>query len=360
VYHLLRPILKRARFFMLIVLLVTLPSVAQTGTPFLDEAVTAAASPSAKTSDEVKSLLGASYLKNELAASAGPYHLFASFHTYAPNGTPTGDGTIERWMAAPGRMKTVTHFGGHTMTEFSNRGPSVYTDDGYIGSIMSYYARVFLDYPSLPGWDRRLVQTNTMPFNDAVLDCGWIQNWIEPPGYPPMPMDGFCTSRDSGDLVVRQTKRFIVQYQDYAPFLNQSIARTITATKNSQVRCRIKIEQLDQAVLDDAAMAAPLNASPTSPEPNIWATKTGETTPVKTRKVAYPPVLKASHASGLVEEFILISRTGEVIEVEPFFASSPDLEDIGIQTARASTYKPILRDGKPLEVIKLVRSWLQF
>lgn len=345
---------------MLVVLLVTLPSIAQTNSPFSDEAVTVAASPSAKTSDEVKSLLGASYLKNVLAASAEPYHLVASFQTYAPNGTPTGDGIIERWKAAPGRIKTVTHFGGHMMTDFSNRGLSVYTDDGYIGSIMSYYARVFLDYPSLPGWDRRLVQSNTMSFHDALLDCGWILDWIEPPGYPPMPMDGFCTSRDSADLAMLQTQRFSVQYQDYAPFLKQSIARTITATKNSQVRCRIKIEQLDQAVLDNAAMAAPLNASPTSPEPNIWATKTGESTPVKTRKVPYPPDLKASHASGLVEEFILISRTGEVIEVEPFFASSSDLEDIGIQTARASTYKPILRDGKPLEVIKLVRYWLQF
>ncbi len=315
-----------------------------------------------KSPDEVKGLLVAAYSKNVLSASPGPYHFIASFQTFALDGTPAGDGTIERWAsAAPGRIKTVTRFGGHTMTDFDDHGKHLYTDDGFVGSIMSYYVRIFFDYPTLPpAGVKRNVQTTAMSMQGAVLDCGMFQAWIEPPDYPPMPKDGFCVSRDSGNLALRQTQRFSIRYQDHAPFLDQAIARRITASKGSHVRCRIKIDQLDQAVLDDVAMTLPPDASPTSPAPDIWATKATETVPAKTGKVPIPPALKAAHANGLVEVFILISRTGTVIDAEPFFSLSPELEDMGLQTVKTWTYKPILRDGKPLEVIAIARLPLQF
>jgi hypothetical protein len=307
-------------------------------------------------------MLGAAYNKNVLTISSGPYHLLATFQTFAPDGTPTGDGSIERWVVTSGHTKTTIHFGGHTMTDFSDHGKSVYTDDGYVGSIMSYYARAFFDYQNVSWWTtaHRDIQTNMRSVQGVLLDCGAFQGWIEPPGYPAMPPDVFCVSRDTGDLALRQTERFSVRYQDYAPFQGQSIARGITASKGQHVRCRMSIEQLDQGTLDDAAMGPPLDASPTSPEPNIWATKDFETIPTKMGKVPVPPALKASHASGLVEVFILISRTGSVIDVEPFFSMSADLEDIAEQTAKTWTYKPILRNGKPIEVIRIARLPLQF
>jgi Gram-negative bacterial TonB protein C-terminal len=335
------------------------PAVAQTDTP------AASAPPTAKSPDEIKTLLVAAYSSNVLSFSSAPYHLVASFQTFGPDGTPAGDGIFERWVSSDRHSKTVTHFGGHTMTDFSDNGRSVYTDDGYIGSIMSYYAKVYLDYPTFSsvGISRRNLQTSTTSIHGDLLDCGAFQDWIEPRGYPSMPMDTFCVSRATGNLALRQSERFSVRYEDYAPFLNQSIARRITASKGTHVRCRMKIEQLeqlDQAVLDPAEMTPPADASHTSPEPNIWATKAGETTPIAKGKVPTPPALKASHAEGLVEVFALISRTGSVIEVEPLFSLSPDLEDIALQMVKTWSYKPILRDGKPIEVITLVRLPLQF
>jgi hypothetical protein len=336
------------------------PSLAQASTPPSDGAD--AAPPAAKSTDDVKAMLEAAYSKNVLTISSSPYHLLATFKTFAPDGTSAGDGSIERWVVPSGHTKTVIHFGGHTMTDFNDRGKSVYTDDGYVGSIMSYYARAFLDYQNVSWWTKvqRDIQTNMRSIEGTVLDCGGFQGWIEPPGYPAMPPDVYCVSRDSGDLALRQTERFSVRYQDYATFQGQSIARRITASKGRRERCLITIEQLDRVALDDAAMAPPPDASLTSPEPNIWATKTIETTPLKTGKVAVPPALKAAHAQGLVEVFILISRTGSVIDVEPLFSMSPDLEDIAEQTVKTWSYKPILRNSKPIEVITIARLPLQF
>jgi hypothetical protein len=355
--------LNRISLLLSLALLWVLPCAAQTDATTQDEPPAApAVAPTAKSPDEVKTLLLQAYDRNALQIASGPYHVLATFQTFKPDGQLDGEGSIERWATAEARIKTVTRYGDHTMTAYGDQGKNVYTDDGYTGSILSYYAQSFLFNALLPppGIIHRQLQTTAVPLQGEILDCGGFQGWIEPPGYPAMPLDVFCVSRDKGDLALRQTERFSVRYQDYAPFLNQSIARRITASKGPHVRCRIKIVQLDQAVLDDAEMTAPPDASTTSPEPNIWATNRNETIPLKIGKVPVPPELKAAHASGLVEMFILISRTGSVTDVEPFLSTSPDLEDVAEQTVKAWTYKPILRNGKPIEVIRLERLPLQF
>jgi len=355
--------LRRTHQLLALLLLYPLQGVAQSNAPSADQSVPVATDPpTAKSPEEVDSLLGAAYRTNMLSSSSGPYHFVASFQTFNPDGISEGDGTIERWVSSDGHSKTITRFGGHTMTVFKDQGKSLYTDDGYVGSIMSYYAGVFLDYPALPWFGRNLknLQVSSIPLPGELLDCGSVQDWVEPPGYPAMPMDRFCVSRATGNLALRQMERFSIRYQDYAPFLKQSIARRITASKGTHVRCRIKIDQLDEVILDEAEMTAPSNASHTSPAPNIWATKPSETTPKATGEIPVPNNLKTSHAKGLVEIFVLISRTGSVIDVEPFFSSSPDLDDMATQMVKTRSYKPILRDGQPLQVITLVRLPLRF
>jgi outer membrane biosynthesis protein TonB len=206
----------------------------------------------------------------------------------------------------------------------------------------------------------RDIETKVVSIQGETLDCGMFQTWIEPAGYPPMPKEAYCISRDTHNLSLSQTKYFSIRYRDFAPFLDQSIPWTITASKGSQTRCRIKIQQLDQAALDDAAMTPPSDASPTSPAPNIWATHSGETTPTNTGKVPIPRAIKASHAGGKVEIFFLISRTGAVIDVEPLSAPTPELEELGIQMVKSWSYKPVLRNGRPLEVISVANLDLQF
>jgi hypothetical protein len=347
--------LRRARQLLPLLLLCSCLSPAIAQTPTADKsAPVRTALPTAKSPTEVDGLLGAAYRANVLTSSSGSYHLVTSFQTFNPDGTSGGDGTIERWVSSDGRSKTTTHFGGHVMTAFIDGGKTVYTDDGYVGSIMSYYARVFLDYQALPwfGTSLRTLKTSLFPLQGDLLDCGAYQSWIEPAAYPAMPMDKFCVSRATGNMALQQMQNFSIRYQDHAPFRNQTIARRITASKGTQVRCRIRIDQLDEIVLDDAEMIPPNDASLTSPEPNIWDTKPGETTPLATAK------LNASHAKGLVELFILISRAGSVIDVEPLFSSSADLDDFASQMVKTLNYRPILRDGKPLEVITLAH--LQF
>jgi hypothetical protein len=315
--------------------------------------------PAAKTGDEVKALIGGVYDRNEIDSLTVPYHFLASFKTFKADGQPDGDGSIERW-AEPG-MKTVTRFRDHSATEYrtedttsvSGRPTILYTDDGFDGSIMLYFVHNALFYAAFrpAAIEQRAVEASARALQNDVLDCGMFVMELGPAGYPVPPKENFCVSRDTGNLVMRQTGGVSIRFRDFAPFLDKSIARTISASKGPQARFRIKIEQMDQATLDDAAMTAPADASPTSPEPNIWATQPGETTPAQTTKVPVPAELKASHAAGPVVLYVLISHTGKVTDVEPVIAASPALAEYAMQLARGYKYTPILRQGKPLEEI---------
>ena len=324
--------------------------------------------PDARSADEVKGIIASVYDRNEIVSLKVPYHFLAAFETFKADGQPDGNGSIERW-AVPGKgIKTVTRFRDHMMTEYGNDDKTHgtifdttrYKDDGFSGSIMSYFVNLSLFYAALPAPSilARNVETTAMSLQGDALDCGMFVLARGPTAYPQPPKDNFCVSRGTGNMILRQTDGISIRFRDFAPFLDKSIPRTISGSKGPQVRFRINIQQLDQATLEDAEMAAPEDASLTSPAPNVWATTSEETSPIKTTKVPIPPELKASHASGPVVLEVLISQTGAVTDVEPIFASSPALADYAIQLARGYTYKPILRHDKPLE--EIAHAWFNF
>lgn len=351
--------MKRAFWFLLFIC--TLPSLAQVTPP---TPPTSPTPPTPKSADEFKAAVAAAYDRNEFVSLSAPYHLLATFQTFKADGQPDGDGSIERWAASADRIKTVTRFRDHTATEYRIHGTEPdsvrYTDDGFSGSIMQYFVNLAVFHAAVPaqGILNRTVEPHAMALQGDVLDCGMFTFEIGPAAFPQPPKDNFCISRDTGNLVMRQTAGISIRFRDFQPFLDRSIPRMISASKGPQVRFRIKIEQLDQATLDDAAMTPPADASETSPEPNIWATQPGETTPLQTTKVAVPPDLKASHATGPVVLYVLISKTGTVTDVEPIIAASPELAAYAMQVARGYMYKPILRHGKPLE--EIAHAWFNF
>jgi hypothetical protein len=335
-------------------LLCSLTAIGQTADPV--------AAPVAKSADEVMQLVASTYERNAIASISAPYHFRATFETFDTAGQTAGSGSIERWASSPQLMKTVTRFGDHAMAEYFDNGKKLYTDDGFGGNIMSYFANYSVFYGIFPpaGILHRKPQATSVVSlpNGDTLDCQGYVFEIGPPGFPQPPNDRFCVSRASNDLVLRHTSNLTIRFSDFAPFHDKSIAHTITGSQGSQVRFRVKVEQLDQAGFPDEQMTAPANASLTSPEADIWATTPEETHPTHDVRVNVPPALKASHASGAVELYVLISRSGRVTDVEPRFAASPELASYAIQVVNGYSYKPIMRNGKPIQEIST--SFLMF
>jgi hypothetical protein len=345
--------LKRACSLLLLALLYALPTAAQTSPS--PEVEPGPAAPLAKSADEVHQLVVSTYERNEIASVTTAYHFRATFETFDTAGQTTGSGSIERWASSPQLMKTVTRFGDHAMTEYSANGEKRYTDDGFGGNIMYYFAQLSMFYAVYQPagiLHRSPVSTNvaSLPSGD-VLDCQSYLMEVGPRDYPQPPNERFCVSRATGDLVLRHTENLTFRYSDFAPFLDKSIARTITGSQGSQVRFRVKVEQLDQEGLPSEQMTAPADASSRSPAPDVWGTKPEETRPTHVGKLAAPPALKASHASGVVVLYVLISRSGSVVDVETRFATSPELASYATQVANSYSYRPIMRDGKPLQEI---------
>lgn len=318
--------------------------------------------PTPLSGDEVKELIATTYERNDYETLKAPYHLRANYQTFTPDGIVSGSGSIERWASEKGPVKTVTRFGDHSMTEYAVRqlklteiapGARLYTDDGFGGNIMLYFAMESLLYPTLPrlGIIHRQVTPTLISVAGDMLDCGSVVLEIGPAAYPARPNDRFCVSRSTGDLVLRHRANLTIRYGNFSSFADKSIPRMITGTQGSRIRFRIEVEQLDQSTLPDAQLTAPTDASVTSPEPNIWATKPEETTPAHVDKVRVPAGLEDVHASGQVDLYVLISHSGKVTDVETLYAATPELANYATQLAYACRYKPIVRNGKPLQEI---------
>jgi hypothetical protein len=318
--------------------------------------------PATVSSDEEKALLTSAFERNTLAYVPGPYHLLAKFETFSADGQPTGDGTIEKYFAAPGHLKIITRFGGHTMTAYYAGGAPRYTDDGFIGSILQYYANDFLFNPALPpqGIQNRDLKTKVMTLQGRTLDCGSFQFFILPPGFPPAQMETYCVTADTHDLTLRQTERFSIRYSEFVPFLGKSIAQTISASKGSQVRCRIHIEKLDEEKLDEAAMLPPPNASPVDPGPEMWSTVPGQVAIIGGNKLPEHQQDRASHYGSFNLFHVLVSCEGKTLDIEPQYSTSPELEKTAEDIVKTWVYKPVLRDGKPVELITTVKYTVRY
>ncbi len=343
--------MKHACWFLLVVLIVTLPSFSQTS-PSTADVNANSPSVTAVSPDVMKGWLADTFTKDTFAYLPGPYHFLATFETFTPYGKPDGTGSIEKFYAAPGRLKVITQFRDHTMTAWYVDGKPVYTDNGFDGTIMAYQMNDFLLNPLPPptGTARRDMETKVMQLQGTTMDCGMYQFFVEPTGWPPAPKEVLCVTRDTHDLVLRQTQHFSIRYQQFEPFIGRSIPRYIVASQGSVVRCRIHVQQVDQQALDDAALTPPADASPVSPGPDWLSLTAKENTPLHKVSPLWPYGVSAS-AGGPVSVRILISRTGTVKDIEVVDAPSPEFAQAAIDAVKQWTYAPILRKDKPVETM---------
>jgi hypothetical protein len=306
--------------------------------------------PASLTPDAMKSVLADAYKRDTLAFLPG-YHIKASFETFTADGQPDGDG-ISEWFSGPiGFAKASTTFRGHTSTMYFAQGKTRYVDDGFDGSILTYFAGSFLMNPLLPegGFIQRDIKTSTRQQGSDLLDCAAMQLFGVSRGsnLPTPPPDLYCISRTTHDLALRVTQHFTVSYKDSAPFLDRSIPRLISASQDGVVRIRVRIVQVDQQPLNDADRTAPPNASTVSTAPNIITTSREETTPLQGDR-PLPFHRKNPSPSPFL---ILISREGKVVDVMPMETLPHELTEAAITTLRQRTYAPIVRGGQPVNVI---------
>jgi hypothetical protein len=311
--------------------------------------------PPVKSEDELKQLLTEAYNRNSLSSITTPYHLVASFETFAIDGQPAGNGSIERFFISPLRQKTITSFRNHKMTEYIINGKRTYTDDGFDGTIMVFRVGEFLFSPMPPpmGFIHRKLGYRSVQLRNLSMDCAMFQFFMDAPGRPKPPAEGFCISGGSHDLVLKQTEGLSVQFRDFAPFQDKMIPHTISIT-SSHLRGRIHVEKLDSFDDGSVDLAPPADASPDSPGPNWISTSAEEDERLHKVQAQYPPEMAPSHTPGYVSIQILISRTGAVKDAEPWPAQNPALVQAALDAAKQWTFAPIIRQGKPIETITSV------
>jgi len=319
----------------------------------------------AKSQEEIWALIQQGYQRNDYRAISGPYHLVLSFETFDVNGQPTGEGTIERFSMTANHQKTITHFRGNTMTEYVVAGRKSFTEEGnFDGNIMLYHLGEFLFWPlspAVPG-THRVYQYQARQLGTQAMDCESYQflGWYTYRSHdgrviaskPPAEVE--CFSQETHDFILKQTEHLNGRYLNFAPFHETSIARMISVTQGSVVRARAHITMLEDAALDDAALTPPADASPVTPGSN-WITETAEEEhPLQTGPLPEVDQKQLKKTTENLEVMILVSRTGVVIDAEPMESPTPELMKDALEAARKWSYKPILREGRPVETIHVI------
>lgn len=310
----------------------------------------------AKTPEEMKQVLAQAFAQDTFADLPGPYHLLATFETFTEDGKPDGEGSIEKFFVSPGHTKVIRRFRDRSMTEYRNGGPPSFTDDGYQGSIMSYFVNNFLLNPLPPpaGLARRNIETKTMQLGGPALDCGMYQFFVGPPGSPARPKEVLCVTRDGLELALAQTIVFSVRYKESAPFLGRSIPRYIYAAEGPVVRCRIHVQLVDEQKLEDQALVPPGGALSVEPGPVWRATSAAEDAPLQS---PFPSSLR--HAPGVRgdvpgEFLVLRSTTGQVMDVQPVYAPNREVQQAAVDALKQWTFSPLIRQGRAVETISTV------
>jgi Gram-negative bacterial TonB protein C-terminal len=331
-----------------VALIFTVSSLAQTDTE--------KPAPSQKSAAELKSLVFKAYQRNTVASITGPYHLLATFETFTPDGKPAGKGSIERWSIAPTRQKTITRFRDHTMTDYFVDDKHRYTDDGFDGTIMLYdvYESLFESIPLRQGWDHRQLDYKPMQLENISMDCALYQL---PANGPPLPVpikQTICVSPENHDLALTQTQFLNIRYSDFTPFQEKSIPHTISIATGPVIRASVHLQQLDESMLEDAAMLPPADASPVSPAPDWVDTTREEDRPRHRVEPDYTHHMKSAHIEGPIAVLVLRSRSGKIKDIESAEGEPPELTQIVIDAVKNWTYAPLIREDKPVETISEV------
>jgi TonB family protein len=341
------------------VFLLCIPSIVAFGQAPAPTADTAAAvaTPSA---EEMSRVIQSSDTANQLESSATPpFHLKARFDTFDYLGKPDGSGTVEIFWDGSSRFRHVVTYRGHTRTEVHTEKGRFVSDDGFLSSLSQNQLILGFFYP-LPG--ARGIEQSDLVYKSLQLpgismDCVVVTPKLGP-GIPVNFQEiqrAYCLTKDSHILRLAQLPpHMALVYNDVIIFHGRSVPRVLKLTQGSITRGQMHIEDVsDWTPPDDAIFHAPEGSEEiTSTGRGRWS---GGVTAgaAKIKNISAPirpPQGVLFLTKGNVVLHALISRTGDISDLEVVSSPGPSLTDAAMDSVRKWKYEPYVLNGKAVEV----------
>jgi TonB family protein len=316
----------------------------------------AIATPSA---EEMSSMIQSSDTANQVESSATPpFHLKARFETFDYLGKPDGNGTVEIFWDGSSRFRHVVTYRDHTRTEVHTEKGTFVADDGFLSSLSQNQLIMGFFYP-LPG--PRGMEHSDLAYKSLQLPGISMDCVIVTPRFAAeVPVNFqeiqrvYCLNKDSHVLRLAQLpQNMTLVYNDVTIFHGKSVPRVLKLTQGSITRGQMHIEDVsDWRPADDATFHAPEGSEEiTSTGRGRWSG--GVTAGPARKKLSapiHPPQGVRFLTKGSVVLQALISRTGDISDLDVVSSPGPSFTDAAMDSVRKWKYEPYLLNGKPVEV----------
>jgi TonB family protein len=300
----------------------------------------------AKLPKDPQDILKMALAANGLGASASvkPWHLTARYQTYDSKGKPKAQGTFEEWWAGPEKYKTAYSDPGFHQIEYRNSAGMFTTGDAGRPDEARAMVERMLVHPiaTASEIEKRKYVAQDSKDGSVRMKCIGPEGLVAPV---------YCIDARSAVLRV-EIPRYgrVVTFDSIAQGNGVNVAQQIHEQRYRKPFMDVavtKIEGLGEA--EDVLFAAPAGAVKAPALPVSVPGKVMAKYKLSGKEPETPPIARAAHVFGTVVLSVVITRAGEVRDVD--VESGPPMLVYGAMDAvKKWTYKPYVVNGQPVDV----------
>ena len=156
----------------------------------------------------------------------------------------------------------------------------------------------------------------------------------------------FCFGGKLGLLQAAVTPGYRAQFEDYQPFQEKLVGRTITAEFASGLTIAARITELTEIASPDEKLFAIERATPAAEQ--MKSSQVGEDSArvlaLNTPAIVWPAV-REGKTSGVLSLYVSTDRSGQVREAWPMSSDNPELSEAACRQVQRWRYKPYQNAG---------------
>jgi TonB family protein len=294
--------------------------------------------------------------------SSGPFHLKAQIQTFDEKGKPAKAGTFEEYSDGAGRSHTETTYGGRTESNWKT--PALYTSGAALHE--SFFMRrivgAFLQgLPTSAEIEKSNVVESKKTFGALSTECltttskvvravSQVTGASFSQGLQSQQM--YCFSLDSKSLRVMNSYPYLaLVYNKLTPFEGREIPYSVTLSLGKVIRAKFDVDILEPWKIEDATLVPPADAVAPAAESRVSVhSEAVEGNMLSKTAPVYPLRAKELRIQGSVVLAAIISRLGDVDDLELLYSPDQSLTDAAMEAVKRWKYKPYLLNGEPVEV----------
>jgi hypothetical protein len=280
-------------------------------------------------------------------AGGTPFHLKAHV---ASSGTPKPDysADVEEFWLSPDKWRRTVETAGFSQTLIANGGQASETLKGdYYPFWLHDLVTALLD--PIPMVDQLKSMRGQVEIPQDSLKSSSCMSMQLKAGTPPAQNTipyAFCFGGKIGLLQAVVTPGYKAQFDDYLPFKQKMIARTIRAEFSPGTTLTAKITELTELATPDEKLFAIEKSTPLTEQMKTSQVTedVARTLALNTPAIVWPPV-REGKTSGVMSLYISNDKTGHVREAWPMASGNPELNDAVRDQVLQWQYKPYTNGG---------------